>query len=148
MEKKGKFKAFYKDNEITKKEMKKNTFMVTQDVNHQLFTESVLDEVLISQKCENENIAHNILKELDLDEFNSRHPLSLSDGQKQRVAVASAIASEKELLLFDEPSSGLDYEHMIVFGKLLQSLKEKGKTLIIVTHDEEFISYCDYTLKL
>ena len=65
-------------------------FLVMQDVNHQLFTESVLDEVLISQAEENAEEARRILASLDLEAYTDRHPQSLSGGQKQRVAVASA----------------------------------------------------------
>lgn len=66
---------------------------IMQEVNHQLFTESVLDEVLISQPREDIEQARNILRILDLLEFEKRHPMSLSGGQKQRVAVACAVAS-------------------------------------------------------
>ena len=117
-------------------------FLVMQDVNHQLFTESVLDEVLISQQEENEEEARRILASLDLEAFVDRHPQSLSGGQKQRVAVASAIASSREILLFDEPTSGLDYTHMLQIGKILRDLKALGKTVIVVTHDRELIKEC------
>lgn len=74
-------------------------FMVMQDTGNQLFTESVLDEVLISLKKgvgnENEK-AIEILKSLDLDAFVNRHPQSLSGGQKQRLAIACALASGRE----------------------------------------------------
>lgn len=95
-----------------RKERLNEIFLVMQDVNHQLFTESVLDEVLISMKKENEEKALDILKSLDLLPYRERHPVSLSGGEKQRVAVATAIASERSVLLFDEPTSGLDYRHM------------------------------------
>ncbi|MBP5441701.1 MAG: ATP-binding cassette domain-containing protein [Treponema sp.] len=117
-------------------------YFVMQDVNHQLFTESVLDEVLISQPKENEEEARRILASLDLAQFADRHPQSLSGGQKQRVAVASAIASGRDILLFDEPTSGLDYTHMLQIGEILRSLKAQGKTVIVVTHDRELIKEC------
>lgn len=63
-------------------------YMVMQEVNHQLFTETVLDEVLISMEEENQEWAEEILAELDLIGFKDRHPMSLSGGQKQRVAIA------------------------------------------------------------
>lgn len=130
--------------EISGKEYKRKDrlnamFLVMQDVNHQLFTESVLDEVLISMKEEDEEKALQILKELDLLEFKDRHPVSLSGGQKQRVAVATAIASERSILLFDEPTSGLDYHHMLQVAHLFDMLKNQGKTILVVTHDLEFI---------
>ena len=82
--------------------------MVMQEVNHQLFTESVLDEVLISMEEANQKWAEEILSRLDLLDFKDRHPMSLSGGQKQRVAIASVIASKRSILFFDEPTSGLD----------------------------------------
>ena len=105
-------------------------------------TESVLDEVLISQSEENEEEARRILACLDLEQFADRHPQSLSGGQKQRVAVASAIASGRDIMLFDEPTSGLDYTHMLQIGEILRNLKAHGKTVIVVTHDRELIKEC------
>ena len=124
-------------------------YLVMQDVNHQLFTESILDEVLISQPQENEEEARRILAQLDLAEFADRHPQSLSGGQKQRVAVACAIASGRDIMLFDEPTSGLDYTHMLQIGTILRELKKLGKTVIVVTHDRELIKECcDDVIKL
>ncbi len=127
----------------------KEIYLVMQDVNHQLFTESVLDEVLISQPVEDEAQARRILASLDLAEYADRHPMSLSGGQKQRVAVACAIASGREILLFDEPTSGLDYAHMLQIGGILRELKAMGRTVIVVTHDRELIAECcDWLLNL
>ena len=132
----------YKGKNYNRRQRQKLIFLVMQDVNHQLFTESVLDEVLISQAEENEEEAHRILATLDLEAFADRHPQSLSGGQKQRVAVASAIASGRDIMLFDEPTSGLDYTHMLQIGEILRSLKAQGKTVIVVTHDRELIKEC------
>ena len=79
------------------------------------------------------------MEALDLLEFKDRHPVSLSGGQKQRVAVATAIASERSILLFDEPTSGLDYRHMLQVADLFEKLKRQGKTILVVTHDLEFM---------
>ncbi len=129
------------------KERRQKIYMVMQDVNHQLFTDSVLEEVMISQETEDSEAALKILKDLDLLEYADRHPLSLSGGQKQRVAIASAIASGRNILLFDEPTSGLDHRHMLQVSDILKKLKEAGKTLIIVTHDAELIkSACTYMI--
>lgn len=120
----------------------KKCYMVMQDVNHQLFTESVLEEVLISMNPQNEKRAKNILTSLDLFSFQDHHPLSLSGGQKQRVAIASAIASEREYIIFDEPTSGLDLRHMEEVAALLQKLTQDGKTVFLITHDLELIFKC------
>ena len=121
-----------------------------QDVNHQLFTETVLDEILLSMDEDGKTTqdkAKEILKELNLYELSKLHPLSLSGGQKQRVAIGSAIAGDKELLIFDEPTSGLDYRHMLGVSKLMKRLSREGRTVFIITHDPELLQECcDYLL--
>ena len=117
-------------------------YMVMQDVNHQLFTESVKEEILISMPQDNENRVDSILDEMDLLKFKECHPMGLSGGQKQRVAIASAIASERPIILFDEPTSGLDLNHMRQVAEAINRLAASGKTIVIVTHDPEFILRC------
>ena len=117
-------------------------YMVMQDVNHQLFTETVLDEILISMEEENQEQAEEILSKLDLTDFKDRHPMSLSGGQKQRVAIASAIASKRSILFFDEPTSGLDYKHMKEVANILRQVRDAGITLYVITHDLELILDC------
>lgn len=119
-----------------------NCYMVMQEVGHQLFTESVLDEVLISMADENEDIARSILEKLDLSSLADRHPASLSGGQKQRLAIASAIAAKRPVVFLDEPTSGLDYRHMTEVAELLKSLHKNGKTIYVITHDPELICEC------
>jgi len=131
------------------KERLKNCYMVMQDVNHQLFTESVLDEVLLSMGTEDETQAEEILKGLDLLGLKALHPMALSGGQKQRVAIASAVASNRDIILFDEPTSGLDLKHMREVAANLLQLAAMGKTVIVVTHDPEFIlSSCTHVVQM
>ena len=117
-------------------------YMVMQEVNHQLFTETVLDEVLISMEEENQEQAEEILAKIDLTGFKDRHPRSLSGGQKQRVAIASAIASKRSILFFDEPTSGLDYKHMKEVANVLRQVRDTGITVYVITHDLELILDC------
>lgn len=124
------------------KQCLKICYMVMQDVNHQLFTESVLDEVLLSMDQDDVQKAEKILEEMDLIQYKSCHPMALSGGQKQRVAIASAIASERPLILFDEPTSGLDLFHMRQVADSVNKLAGVGRTVLIVTHDPEFILRC------
>ena len=124
-------------------------YMVMQEVNHQLFTESVLDEVLISMEEANQKRAEEILSRLDLLDFKERHPMSLSGGQKQRVAIASVIASKRSILFFDEPTSGLDLFHMRQVANVVNQVANAGRTALVVTHDPEFIlRCCNYILHL
>ena len=125
-----------------RKQRKKKMFMIMQDVSHQLFTESVLDEVLLGMEEEDREAALEILKKLDLDMTEARHPLSLSGGQMQRVAIASALAGDNDIILLDEPTSGLDYKHMMDISDILKNLQSMGKTIIVATHDGEFIESC------
>ena len=127
------------------KSRKKLCFMVMQDTGNQLFTESVLDEVLISLKkgtANEKETAMEIIRNLDLADFADRHPQSLSGGQKQRLAIACALASGRDLLLLDEPTSGLDYAHMKETAALLEKLRSMGTTILVVTHDSELIRAC------
>ena len=117
-------------------------YMVMQEVNHQLFTETVLDEVLISMEEENQEQAEEILAKLDLIGVGNRHPMSLSGGQKQRVAIASAIASKRSILFFDEPTSGLDYKHMKEVANVLRQVRDTDITVYVITHDLELILDC------
>ena len=122
--------------------------MVMQDVNHQLFTESVLDEVLLSMGEKNEEKAEEILFALDLLSMKEKHPMSLSGGQKQRVAIASAVASNKEIIIFDEPTSGLDLRNMHEVVSNIKQLQKSGKTQFVISHDMEFIlKSCTYVLQ-
>lgn len=123
------------------RQLLKNCYMVMQDVNHQLFCETVADEVQLGMRSENSSDVERVLEMLDLSHLRERHPMSLSGGQKQRVAIASAILAGKEILIFDEPTSGLDFRHMEQTAALLSSLKG-NQTVLIVTHDPELIQRC------
>jgi len=115
------------------------TYLIMQDVNHQLFTESVLDEVLLGMKPQDENLALEILEGLNLKQYADNHPMALSGGQKQRVAIGSGISSGCDVVVFDEPTSGLDYRQMLAVSATLKKLAASGKTLLVITHDPEFI---------
>ncbi|MCR5824314.1 MAG: ATP-binding cassette domain-containing protein [Lachnospiraceae bacterium] len=123
----------------------RSTFMVMQDVGHQLFTDDVEEEMVFSLEKEDENSAseiNSVLEELHLLDKKERHPQSLSGGEKQRVAIGSAVVSNRDLIVFDEPTSGLDYRNMKAVSSLVKDLKDKGKTIFIVTHDPELIAEC------
>jgi len=125
-----------------RKARKYGAYLIMQDVNHQLFTESVLDEILLGMNPQDENSALEILERLNLKEYASSHPMALSGGQKQRVAIGSGVSSGREIVVFDEPTSGLDYKQMLAVSATLQKLAASGKTLLVITHDPEFILNC------
>ena len=121
------------------KERMKCAYMVMQDVNYQLFAESVEAECVFGIKHPDAALAERTLEDLELAAFRERHPNTLSGGQKQRLAAAASMVCGKELLVFDEPTSGLDYDSMVRLTTLIQRLSELGKIICIVTHDYEFV---------
>ena len=124
-------------------------YMVMQDVNHQLFTESTEEEMLISMAKPATDKADAVLDRLDLLQFKERHPMALSGGQKQRVAIATALVSERKILVLDEPTSGLDLQHMKEVADELVTIQKMGKTSLVITHDYELIvSCCTHVLHL
>lgn len=127
-------------------------FLVMQDVNYQLFSDSVREELMIGLNETDPNVliqANRVLEDLDLTRFADRHPMSLSGGQKQRVAIGSALMCGKELIILDEPTSGLDRYHMEQVGELLRRLAAQGRTILVVTHDEELAAgWCTRIINL
>ena len=114
------------------------SFLVMQDVNRQLFTESVEEEISLGVETEDADLLEKILKEFDLYAYRKRHPMSLSGGQKQRVAVASAVASGRDYIIFDEPTSALDPEMVGEVLELMKQLARDGMTMVVVTHEMGF----------
>lgn len=131
------------------KERLKLSYLVMQDVNHQLFTDSVMAEVMLSDDTGDKEKCTEIIRNLGILEYKDKHPMALSGGQKQRVAIASAIAASAKIFLFDEPTSGLDYAHMEVVASLLKELAAKGSAVLVSTHDPELIKMCcDHILRI
>ena len=134
---------------LNRKEQQKAAFCVMQDVNHQLFSDSVWGECRMSAPDVPDSTLKGVLDSLHLLPFRERHPMSLSGGQKQRLAVATALLSEKPILIFDEPTSGLDYARMVEVSGVIRSLAQQGRIVLVVTHDQEFLQRaCDRVLRL
>lgn len=98
-------------------------------------------------KNKNEAIAE-ALKTVGLEGMEKQKIYSLSGGEQQRVAVARLLLKPTELILADEPTGNLDPENRNVIFSLLQKLNQKGKTVVIVTHDMELSSKCDKIIAL
>ncbi|MDD2980541.1 MAG: energy-coupling factor ABC transporter ATP-binding protein [Hespellia sp.] len=130
----------WKDKKQNAKDRLKRSYMVMQDVNYQLFAETVEKECCFGLKHPDLDAVKQAMERLGIYEYRTDHPNTLSGGQKQRVAVAVSMICEKEILIFDEPTSGLDYESMIRVSKLLKTLSEMGKVIFVVTHDYEFLT--------
>ena len=77
-----------------------------------------------------------------------KHPKQLSGGQQQRVAIARAIVNRPSFIIADEPTGALDGKTSEEILTLFQQLSNEGVTIILVTHDEETIEYCNRLIKV
>jgi len=118
--------------------LRKHACLVMQNVNHQLFAETVRAEVSLGSPATTDTI-HAVLANLDLEHLVNRHPRTLSGGQRQRLAIACACLSRRPIAVLDEPTSGLDHHHMTQVAKLLAEQANQERCVVVVTHDPEFI---------
>lgn len=130
----------YQGKKLSEKARTKLFGMVMQEVNHQLFSDSVKNECLLANEEVSEQEIRELLEKFDLEEYAEYHPMILSGGQRQRLAICQAVMGEKKLLIFDEPTSGLDFRHMCQVEKLMKQLSEEKYIIIVVTHDYEFLN--------
>lgn len=125
------------------------SYMVMQEVNHQLFTDSVKEEIVLGVKNPDERALNAVLTKMDIERLKDRHPMTLSGGQKQRVAIAAAVFCKKKILIFDEPTSGLDFFHMMQTAELIKTLKADDTYIFVITHDYELIAAaCDIAVEV
>lgn len=122
-----------------RKSLMKQSYLVMQDVNYELFAESVEKECVFGIKDPDLHLADITLDNLELAPFRQYHPNTLSGGQKQRLAVAVSMVCGREILVFDEPTSGLDFDNMLRVAGLIGRLAGMGKIIFITTHDYEFV---------
>lgn len=90
------------------------------------------------KKAEIESQARMLIDMVGLSDKTEEYPCRLSGGQQQRVAIARALALNPEILCFDEPTSALDPELTGEVLRVIRSLKEQGRTMVVVTHEMEF----------
>ena len=88
------------------------------------------------------------LEKVGLENWALHMPNELSGGQKQRVAIARALAAEPKLLLADEPTGALDSNTSKEIMKFLQQLNDEGKTILIVTHEQDISLMCKRIVRL
>ena len=123
--------------------------LVLQENSHQLFFSTVRDELDSAMSDTDTNAATQLLRDLGLEEFINTHPQNLSAGQQQRLVFAIAAVNSPSVLILDEPTSGLDAYSMRAMGNKINEESQKGATVLIVTHDYEFVSrYCDAAILL
>ena len=132
-------------NTIPLSELRQKIGLVFQDYN--LFEHlTVLENLTIGllkvkkiSKEKSEKMALNILKKIDLMEKKDKYPNELSGGQQQRVAIARTVLMKPDIILLDEPTSALDKEMKDSVLELINNLVKEDMTLIIVSHETEFI---------
>jgi energy-coupling factor transport system ATP-binding protein len=119
---------------------------VFQNPDQQLFSSTVYDEIAFSlriQGREETEIDHRVseaLKTVGLWEHRMRHPYSLSRGQRQKLAVSTALLHEPQIVLLDEPTTGQDRRSLSGLLDMLAELDKEGHTTIMVTHDMDIVA--------
>ena len=126
---------------------RKNSLLLMQEINNQLFTDSVYDEIRLTSAFKEEEQLCTCMADMQIDQLKEKNPHSLSGGQKQRVVILSALLSKKKILFLDEPTSGLDYASMKIVAKNIKKFKAEKKLILIISHDMEFLEeVCDRVL--
>ncbi|HGA2252862.1 TPA: ABC transporter ATP-binding protein [Streptococcus agalactiae] len=144
LNKENKGKILKDDENLNIKSRLNESLLIMQEVNCQLFTDSVKDEIVLTSNIKDDNALDTWLKDMELKNISDRNPHTLSGGQKQRVIILSALLYDKKILFFDEPTSGLDYRNMKIVAKNIKKVKEEDKLILIISHDVEFLeSVCD-----
>ena len=133
-----------KDKELNRKDLMDMSYFVFQDSDYQLFSESVLDEMLLGMegkdKKENTQKAKSILSVLGLDKYIGKHPFALSRGEKQRLTIACGMMKQAKIFIYDEPTSGCDKDSMLSVAKLIEEQLKNGTTVLVISHDFEFLA--------
>jgi len=118
---------------------------VFQNSDAQLFCSTVFEEVafgLMQMELPEEEVNKRVsdcLNLLNIDKLKDEHPYNLSGGEKKRVAIASVLAMNPEVITLDEPMNGIDPKGKRFLKQLLIDLNKSGKTIICATHDFEYI---------
>jgi len=133
-----------KDNKFLKSFHKRLGF-VFQNSDTQLFCSTVLEEIafgLMQMELPEEEVnkrSDDCMNLLNIDKLKDEHPYNLSGGEKKRVAIASVLAMNPEVIILDEPMNGIDPKGKRFLRELLIDLNKSGKTIICATHDFEYI---------
>ena len=105
-----------------------------------ILSESTVREI----KEKNETLISEVAEVCDISHLFESHPYDLSGGEQQRTALAKVLLTQPDVLLLDEPTKGMDNFFKLQFAQILAELKDKGVTIIMVSHDVEFCArYAD-----
>lgn len=125
---------------------------VFQNPDHQIFNDTVFEEVAFGPKNQGitgkklEDLVLNSLAAVGLMKQTDVYPYRLSKGQRQRLALASVIAMESQIMVLDEPTTGLDFKEGLEIMELLKKLNLKGHTIIFITHDMGLVAEYAYRM--
>ncbi|MCI8778329.1 MAG: ATP-binding cassette domain-containing protein [Bacilli bacterium] len=134
-----------KKNIFDEKQLKNKIGYIAQNSENQLFNKTVKDELTYILKFLGKSIDENkiieVLNAVGLDEsYLNSNPLLLSTGERKKVSIASTLALDTDIVIFDEPTKGLDSKSIKSLKRLIKNLKSNfGKTIIIISRDVEFI---------
>jgi energy-coupling factor transport system ATP-binding protein len=135
--------------DISVAQLARKVGFVFQNPDHQLFSETVEEEIAFALKnfgFNQETIEKRVtwaLNLLDLTEYRKTSPFMLSGGERKRVALASVLAWDPEAVILDEPTIGQDHQQKETLRQFIIQLNSQGKTVVIVTHDVEFVAECN-----
>jgi energy-coupling factor transport system ATP-binding protein len=127
----------------------RNIGFVFQNPDNQLFSETVEDEIAFALKnfgFDKKTIDERVTWALDflsLSQYRKTSPFLLSGGERKRVALASVLAWDPHTLVLDEPTIGQDHEQKEKLRQFIMQLQAKKKTVVMVTHDVEFVAECN-----
>ena len=120
--------------------------LVFQNPDHQLFSNTVEEELEFSlknldlSKDEQKERVNTTLQDFEIEKFRESSPFNLSGGQRKKVSTASILIRKTQILIFDEPTIGQDKKQKENLHKKIQTLQKSGHTILIVSHDMEFIA--------
>jgi energy-coupling factor transport system ATP-binding protein len=121
---------------------------VFQNPDHQLFSETAEEEIAFALKnfgFKEDTVKSRVtwaLNLLGLTRYRQTSPFMLSGGERKRLALASVLAWNPKVVVLDEPTIGQDYEQKERLRQFIVQLNTQGKTVIVVTHDVEFVADC------
>jgi energy-coupling factor transport system ATP-binding protein len=135
--------------DVSVAKLARNVGFVFQNPDHQLFSESVEDEIAFALKnfgFEEEVITKQVdwaLNLLDIAQYRETSPFMLSGGERKRVALASILAWDPKVIVMDEPTIGQDHQQKEKLQQFILQLNAQKKTVVVVTHDVEFVAECN-----
>ena len=113
--------------------------LVMQDPDHQLFMDTVKREITFGLDDYSDGDVEDLLETMKLHQLMERHPHSLSGGEKQRTLISVYLFRKPDLIIMDEPTTGMDLDNMKRLAGWIDKLKEMGVAMILISHDMEFL---------